>query len=374
MENQDYRDKEDFAQQIHTALKDAFESMEFGQLNQVIGNTISSAMDKVKQPKRPVPPKKLEIRVNKRGRVSGILFTVFGSIGSIIFSAWALAVLLAMATTLQNPVGWWLTGVLGMIAGGFLVLLFIGIRNNGRIGRLKEYLKELKHNGKTYCELQRLSQSSARSLKYVQKDIRKMLELGMLPDARLDDSQTCLLLDEETYRQYKMAQDSLKERQQREAQDRDKEKQGQRQEPVWEAIARGEEYKQTLDKLQKSMSNQPISEKLLRLDVVLESLFEALKKHPEQLEEMERFMEYYLPTTVKLVTAYQEFAAVEFPGDNVKGAKKEIEQTIDTINHAFEKLLDDFYQDTAFDVLSDASALQSMLASQGLTGRGFDLK
>ena len=111
--------------------------------------------------------------------------------------------------------------------------------------------------------------------------------------------------------------------------------------------------------------------KLERLDAILEQLFEALKKQPDQVEELDQFMEYYLPTTVKLVTSYQEFAAVEFPGDNVKRAKKEIRHTLDTINGAFEKLLDDFYQDKTFDVLSDASVLQSMLAREGLTASDF---
>ena len=54
-----------------------------------------------------------------------------------------------------------------------------------------------------------------------------------------------------------------------------------------------------------------------------------------------------------------------------KRAKKEIRHTLDTINGAFEKLLDDFYQDKTFDVLSDASVLQSMLAREGLTASDF---
>lgn len=143
---------------------------------------------------------------------------------------------------------------------------------------------------------------------------------------------------------------------------------------VWEAVSRGENYMNELDKLRESMDGQPITQKLLRLDTVLERVFEALKKHPEQLEEMEQFMEYYLPTTVKLVTSYHEFAQVEFPGENIRNAKTEIEQTMDTINSAFEKLLDDIYQDTAFDILTDASVLQSMMAREGLTEPEFKLK
>ena len=62
---------------------------------------------------------------------------------------------------------------------------------------------------------------------------------------------------------------------------------------------------------------------------------------------------------------------MEFPGENIREAKKEIRQTLDTINRAFEKLLDDMYQDTAFDVMTDASALQSMLAREGMTDGDF---
>ena len=86
---------------------------------------------------------------------------------------------------------------------------------------------------------------------------------------------------------------------------------------------------------------------------------------------MERCKETYPPTTMKLVTTYHEFSMVEFPGENIREAKKEIRQTLDTINRAFEKLLDDMYQDTAFDVMTDASALQSMLAREGMTDGDF---
>ena len=138
-----------------------------------------------------------------------------------------------------------------------------------------------------------------------------------------------------------------------------------------EAIRQGKEYMAALDRMRDSLGEEDVREKLARLDAVLESLFETLQKHPEQLSELERFMDYYLPTTMKLVTTYHEFTLVEFPGENIREAKKEIRQTLDTINGAFEKLLDDMYQDTAFDVMTDASVLQSMLAREGMTDGDF---
>ena len=374
MENRNYGQREDIPEQIRNAFKDALDSMDFGQLNQAIGDTVNTALDKVKQIKPQVRPKPLEIRVNKRGMVSGILFTVFGSIGSVGFSVLALVLTAMVAIPLQSFAGWWAVGTLGSIALFFYVMLFVGIRNNCRIGRLKEYLKELKIHGKGYCELERLEKNSSRSLKYIRKDLKKMLKLGMLPDARMDDQETCLLLNEETYQQYRLTQDSLIQRQQEQQKKQTREREVwdiQEKSPAGESIARGREYMETLDRLRESIPDREMTGKLERLDAILEQLFEALKKQPDQVEELDQFMEYYLPTTVKLVTSYQEFAAVEFPGDNVKRAKKEIRHTLDTINGAFEKLLDDFYQDKTFDVLSDASVLQSMLAREGLTASEF---
>ena len=54
--------------------------------------------------------------------------------------------------------------------------------------------------------------------------------------------------------------------------------------------------------------------------------------------------------------------------------KQEIEKTLDTLNVAFEKLLDSLFQDTAWDVSSDVSVLHTMLAQEGLTEEDFKQK
>lgn len=58
--------------------------------------------------------------------------------------------------------------------------------------------------------------------------------------------------------------------------------------------------------------------------------------------------------------------------ENVTKTKREIEDTIDTINQAFENLLNSFFEEKALDVSSDISVLHTMLAQEGLTGRDFE--
>ena len=83
-------------------------------------------------------------------------------------------------------------------------------------------------------------------------------------------------------------------------------------------------------------------------------------------------MNYYLPTTKKLIDVYREMDKETIISENVTKTKREIEDTIDTINQAFENLLNSFFEEKALDVSSDISVLHTMLAQEGLTGRDFE--
>lgn len=77
-------------------------------------------------------------------------------------------------------------------------------------------------------------------------------------------------------------------------------------------------------------------------------------------------MSYYMPTTEKLVRAYQQIDEETILGRNMTKAKEEIAETLDTINEAYEKLYDSMYVDVAMDVSSDISVLKTMFAQEGL--------
>ena len=79
------------------------------------------------------------------------------------------------------------------------------------------------------------------------------------------------------------------------------------------------------------------------------------------------------PMTVKLLDAYEKLDAQPIQGPNIVSSKQEIEKTMDTLNSAFEKILDDFYQDTAWDISSDISVLNTVLAQEGLKDSDFKM-
>ena len=116
----------------------------------------------------------------------------------------------------------------------------------------------------------------------------------------------------------------------------------------------------------KLIPGEEISSQLSKLEGLLKQIFDRVKEHPEQMNRMRKLMEYYLPTTVKLVEAYVGFEKVENPGQDILDAKAEIKKTLGIINEAFTELLNNLFQDEAFDATTDAQVLQAMLSREGL--------
>lgn len=121
-----------------------------------------------------------------------------------------------------------------------------------------------------------------------------------------------------------------------------------------------------------ALPGQEISEKLLQLETVTGKIFACVERHPEKLPEIRRFMNYYLPTTVKLVISYREFENQPVQGENIRNTKQEILDILDTVNNAFASLLDSLFQNDAIDISADISVLKTMLAQEGLTNQEFE--
>ncbi len=98
-----------------------------------------------------------------------------------------------------------------------------------------------------------------------------------------------------------------------------------------------------------------------------------MEDNPEKLPDIRKFMNYYLPTTLKLVQTYHEFSEQPVQGENIIMARKEIEEMLDSINQAFEKMFDKLFEDDALDISTDISVLSTMLAQEGLLEDGLKM-
>lgn len=411
--------------QIRDAVEESLRTGDFKQLKDVVSGTVDSAVSEVKkqiavaakngnsrivivkekktepvsrQEKEEknqlrqayVPPVRKKLK--EEGKVSGTLYTVFGGIGTGIMCTvlipFFLYRIIRGASLLTG--GTFLIGALLLV---FLLMIRTGCRNLNRVKRAKRYVSICA--GKSYINIDELAMHLGRSEEKVRKDVRKMIQKGIFPEGHLDKDETCLMLDDATYREYLSVMRRRKEQQMQEQVRKMQRMQAgsgvpkeeiKEEETVFEQSFREGEKKKTADNpelealikegqdcirklrnMNDHIKGDVISGKLFRLENLLKEIFERVEEHPEQMPQMRKFMSYYLPTTLKLVEAYEDFDGISSPGEEILSAKTEIEKTLDTINEAFEKLLHKLYQSSVYDITTDAQVLQTMLASEGLT-------
>lgn len=134
----------------------------------------------------------------KVGRISSVLYKVFGGIGTGIMGILS-AVFLGLG--ISNGGGWWVTFfVLSLVLLVFLIMTGVGCRQKKRLDRAQKYLELAGNNH--YINLSDLALYTNKPIKFVLKEIRKMLEAGHFPQGHLDNQESCLLLDDKIYREY----------------------------------------------------------------------------------------------------------------------------------------------------------------------------
>ena len=114
-----------------------------------------------------------------------------------------------------------------------------------------------------------------------------------------------------------------------------------------------------------------MSQKISRLEEVSGRIFALAQKDPEKKAQLQKFMNYYLPTALKLLNTYASLSRQAVEGTNITEAKHSIERSMDLLVTAFENQLDKLFQADALDVNADIAALEGMLNLDGLTGSEF---
>ena len=332
-----------------------------------------------------------EYRYNAGNRQNPALYTATGGAkaGGIIMAAagYVLGVLLLvglpvfvireLATGSFDIIFQILFGSGALLLAGSAVLAGAGHRFLGRVKRFEAYIEGMQ--GKEYGDIKALAELVKKSPKYVAKDLEKMIRKGWFRQGHLDRQKTCLMVTDNAYRQYEELMERMEEQKRREQEEgrsqKDKPQKDESSENadprVRDIIRTGDEYIKKIHECNDAIPGAEISAKISRMETLVDRIFDRVEQNPNCVPEIRRLMEYYLPTTVKLLEAYEELDSQPVQGENIQSSKQEIEKTLDTLNVAFEKLLDSLFQDTAWDVSSDISVLKTMLAQEGLTEDDF---
>lgn len=249
----------------------------------------------------------------------------------------------------------------GALFGGALV--FAGTRKIRLAGVFERYRNVI--GLRESCSVKELAQRGSESVADVQKNVRKMLAKGMFKQATLDEASGLLLMTSEASESYEreLAEALVQSASSKESAPLTAEQQ--------QLLDRGKAFISVIREGNDAIPDEEISRTLDRIEHVVTAILDAAAENPELIDDLDKLLDYYLPTTVKLLETYRELDLQPIQSDNIVDSKREIEKALDSLSIAFEKLLDSLFRDVATDVSSDIAVLRTVLAQEGLTESPF---
>lgn len=355
---------------LNDLLNEAFKNQDFEKINKVISSTVSSAIDITKSGinkivseykkggKKYIPVRDERLVVQKPSldtratffKVIGILGFFSHSILGFIFLILSLFQRVSFMLLLD-----WVLPVLVVSA----LLYRYGNKLSQKSIRYKRYLRELGES--TVITVKDLSSAVGEDEDDVVDDLLEFIRKDYFKEARLIENDSIFILDRKTYNVYKENTfNDLKE-------------ENKNDEDVINKKEVSNEYYNSLKNIESSLSGT-MKIKADTLISLVEEIFDFSNKDPENEMATYKFMDYYLPTTIKLLNSYVNFSKIEVKGDNIKSAMNDIESSMDTIILAFSKFLDNLYENSTIDIQTDLSVLKTVMSQDGLLEDDFKIR
>lgn len=229
----------------------------------------------------------------------------------------------------------------GFFAGG-VAMLVAGQRMKRRSARVARYLAVMGKRG--YIAVDELCAVTGKSRKKVESDLDFMVEKGLLgAGAYLDSGRGMFFRNANAFADYANATAKKENVTPKEA---------------------NEGYAGALRAIRSAndrIADPVLSEKIDHLETVAGKIFREVEEHPEKQQQAATFLNYYLPTTLKLLDSYAKFEEAGIEGENLSRAQERIEETMDALIKGFDKQLDDLYRNEAMDIDSDIRVMENML-------------
>ncbi len=133
-----------------------------------------------------------------------------------------------------------------------------------------------------------------------------------------------------------------------------------------------EELEQTLNELyqlNEGIEDAAVSQRIDRIGTLTAGIFRAVIERPEREQDVRKFMNYYLPTTLKLLRSYDMLEGQRVQSQNITDSRKKIEDVLDMLIQAYERQLDRLYRDDALDIAAEVDVLEEMMAGDGLSSK-----
>ena len=131
-------------------------------------------------------------------------------------------------------------------------------------------------------------------------------------------------------------------------------------------IARGQQLMKEIREENEQIPDAHLTEQIVKLDEVTDKLFRAVAEQPGKAPQIRRSMDYYLPTTLKMLSGFRVMDERNVRGDMAEKTRKQIHDAMDIVVTAFSRQLDTMYQADVLDISTDIDVLETLLKQDGL--------
>lgn len=284
-------------------------------------------------------------QMNRAPKASDKTSRILSIVGAAITAIFGISLVTMLGEVIAY--GWYsymmeeLFPMCGFFAGG-VAMLVAGQRMKRRSARVARYLAVMGKRG--YISVEELCTVTGKSRKKIESDLDYMVEKGLLgAGAYLDSGRGIFFRSADAFADYANATAKKENVTPKEA---------------------NEGYAGALRAIRSAndrIADPVLSEKIDHLETVAGKIFREVEEHPEKQQQAATFLNYYLPTTLKLLDSYAKFEEAGIEGENLSRAQERIEETMDALIKGFDKQLDDLYRNEAMDIDSDIRVMENML-------------
>lgn len=314
----------------------------------------------------------------KRKASGALKLLTAGSIFSFLFAAFLFLGSTSQGFTTYSGVV--LAAAVFLAAGfGFVFGANAIKKRDTRISRIHAII-----GNKKSINLTKLASASNESIKKIRKDVQRLIDLGEFgeqayidlgtnnfmrnPDAEPDDPE---MFDYKTVYGDLLKKDREKKSEknaQSEADNSERSDEKPSDKDNFETIIR------EIRRLNDEIEDREVSDRIYQIEAHTKNIFDYVTDHPEAMPQIRTFMNYYLPTTLKLLESYSRIERVGVAGENMHKSKVNIEKTLDLLVIGFEQQVDQLFKNEFIDISSDIAVLEQMMQKDGLDGRNdFDI-
>lgn len=196
----------------------------------------------------------------------------------------------------------------------------------------------------------------------VAAEINHMIRKDYLPQARLVEGGDLLLIDHAAYKAYKdnymgrtvPVKENVPEIEETEAPTDD------------DRAAVMEDYEKTLKEQRDRTGDDVLKEKISALLKLLDAIRHAVNTDPGRVESLNKFVDYYTPTTIKLIERYLQFESSSVITEAIRNTMDDILRSLDKVIDGYEKLLDTLYKDDLLDLNAEMDVMETVMKQDGL--------